>query len=50
MYFPNSKKWVLIQGLTQLSREWYENSEFRFHQVVAHVGAYGLTSKKWSHP
>jgi len=36
--------------LTQISREWYANSEFRFHWVVAHVGAYGLTSKKLGSP
>jgi len=37
--------------LTQISRESYANSEFRSHQVVAHVGrwAYGMTSKNWSY-
>jgi len=28
--------------LTQISREWYANSEFRSHQVVVHVGRWGL--------
>jgi len=36
--------------LTQISREWYANSEFCFHQFVAHVGAYGMTPKNWGYP